>query len=386
MIKLVTIAAVIGIMAIVLLFHGCSINPSATSPENTLNEEINAVRDEDGNYTLHLPLLGAWKVYQGPSPEKIDWANPLETKEESVFFRHNADRSRQFFAVESSSGDTTIVSERQIPTDDQPNFRDLGGLPTKDGRYVKWGTLYRSGHLGDLEKDDLRYFSKLGINTIVDLRNDLEVAKDPDRYPSGVHYVQNSLSDKDGKAYSRLKQMVMREGYRRAKAKQLFVDVMKAFADTLATDAKPVFDLLLSDKEGGNAPLLYHCTGGKDRTGYVTAMILLALDVDRKVILDDYLMSNYYRRDLNIRNMKRARLIGLDAETLEYALLVRKEYLDAVFQVIDEKYGGNSKYLEAKFGLTEEKRNELKRRYTSAYFSKKDQAAEAAAQGAEAKK
>lgn len=384
MIKIVTVL-VMGIMAIVLLFHSCSINPSATNPENTLNEKISAVRDEEGNYTLHLPLLGGWKVYQGPSPDKIDWTKPLETKEESIFFRHNADRSRQFFAVESNGGDTTIVSERQIPTDDQPNFRDLGGLPTKDGRYVKWGTLYRSGHLGDLEKDDLRYFSKLGINTVVDLRNDLEVAKDPDRYPSGVKYVQHSLSDKEGRAYSRLKQMVMREGYRRAKAKQLFVDVMKSFADTLATDVKPVFDLLLSSNEK-DTPLLYHCTGGKDRTGYTTAMILLALEVDRKVIIDDYLMSNYYRRDLNIRNMKRARLVGLDAETLEYAMLVRKEYMDAVFQIIDEKYGGNSKYLETKFGLTEEKRNELKRRYTSAYFSQKGQAAEAAAQNGDAKK
>jgi protein-tyrosine phosphatase len=162
------------------------------------------------------------------------------------------------------------------------------------------------------------------------------------------------------------------------------VDVMKSFADTLATDVKPVFDLMLSDK--ADAPLLYHCTGGKDRTGYMTAMILLALGVERKTITEDYLMSNYYRRDLNIRNMKRARLIGLDAETLEYAMLVRKEYMDAVFEVIDTKYGGNASYLEAKFGLTEEKRNELKRRYTSPYFSKQAQENAANAQNAEAKK
>lgn len=253
--------------------------------------------------------------------------------------------------------------------DKQPNFRDLGGIKNKDGRFVKWGTIYRSGHLSDLKNDEIRYFSKLGIHTVIDLRNNLEIAKDPDRYPSGVKYVQYSISDKEGKAYSRLKQMVLKEGYRRAKAKQLFVDVMKSFADTLATDAKPIFDLMLSEKE--NEPLLYHCTGGKDRTGFVTAMILLALNVDRKEITEDYLMSNYYRRFSNLRSMKRARLIGLDSETLEYASMVSKDYIDAVFQVIDEKYGGTDVYLETKFGLTPEKRVALIQRYTAPYYNDK---------------
>ncbi len=108
--------------------------------------------------------------------------------------------------------------------------------------------------------------------------------------------------------------------------------------------------------------------GGKDRTGYTTAMILSALGVDRKTITDDYLMSNYYRSEANIKNMKRARLIGLDAETLDYAILVRKEYMDAVFQVIDEKYGGTDKYLEKQFGIDKKKRDELKERYTESYY------------------
>ena len=358
-----------GFTAVLLLMNSCGVTPSATNPANTLDEKFFATRTESGSYFLHLPLLGEWKIYQGPLPEKINWEKFTVTKENSIYFPAAPDKGRIFFAVESGKGDTTIVSERQIPTNDQHNFRDLGGLPTQDGRFVKWGTIYRSGQLSELQKDELRYFSKLGIRTIVDLRNDLEIAKEPDRYPKGVNYIQYSLSDKEGKAYSRLKQMVLKEGYRRAKAKTLFVDVMKSFADTLARDVKPVFDFMLSDKE--DIPLLYHCTGGKDRTGYMTAMILLALDVDRKTITDDYLMSNYYRRDGNIRSIKRAQLVGLDPETLEYAILVRKEYMDAVFQIIDEKYGGNSAYLETKFGLTEEKRNELKKRYTTPYFSKK---------------
>ncbi len=367
MLKIV-IAAAIGFAALALIMNSCGIAESASNPAKTLDEKTFATRTENGSYVLTLPALGSHKIYQGSSPEKINWDKFTETKESSLYFPAAPDRSRIFFAVEGK-GDTVIISERQIPTDDQPNFRDLGGIKNKDGRFVKWGTIYRSGHLADLKKDELRYFSKLGIHTVVDLRNNVEIAKNKDRYPSGVNYVQYSISDKEGKAYNRLKQMVLKEGYRRAKAKQLFVDVMKSFADTLATDAKPVFDMLLSDKQ--NEPLLYHCTGGKDRTGFMTAMILLALNVDRKTITEDYLMSNYYRRFSNLRTMKRARIIGLDAETLEYASMVRKEYIDAVFEVIDEKYGGTDTYLETKFGLTPEKRVELIERYTTPYYNDK---------------
>src|SRR5690606_12695738 len=109
-----------------------------------------------------------------------------------------------------------------------------------------------------------------------------------------------------------------------------------------------------------------------DRTGYTTAMILAALGVDRKTITNDYLMSNYFRKEANLKNMRRIRLTGLDVETIDYAILVREEYMDAVFEVINDKYGGVDTYLETKFGLTPEKRNELKRRYTSFYFNSKE--------------
>ena len=364
------IAIIIGIFLIFSCFvMSCKVSPNAKDPQRTLTRKVIVNKSLDGYYSIIFNKPGEWKIYQGTSPEKIDWTTFALVDGELVQFPEQFQDKRIFFGVVSPKGDTIIASERLIPMEGQPNFRDIGGLETRDGTFVKWGTIYRSGKLSDLEKEDLRYMSHLGIKSVVDLRNDIEVAKDPDRYPKGVKYYQISLSDKEGKAYNKLRRMVMKEGYRRAKAKELFVDVMRSFADTLASDIKPVFDLMLSDKE--TMPMVYHCTGGKDRTGYTTAMILLALGVDRKTITEDYLMSNYYRRDANLKNMRRIRLTGLDPETIDYAILVRKEYMDAVFDVIDEKYGGNAAYLEAKFGLTEEKRNELKRRYTEPYFSGK---------------
>lgn len=355
-----------------LLLHSCKVSPNAKNPEMTLTRKVIVDRSEKGYYSIKFNKIGEWKIYTGPSVENIDWAKFSLVNGDMVHLPDQYPNQRMFFGIVGPNGDTTIASERLIPMEGQPNFRDLGGLETQDNRYVKWGSIYRSGKLSDLEKQDLRYMSHLGIKSVVDLRNDIEVAKDPDKYPRGVQYHQISLSDKEGKAYTKLRHMVMKEGYRRAKAKELFVGVMRSFADTLASDIKPVFDLLLSDKE--TTPLVYHCTGGKDRTGYTTAMILLALGVDRKTITNDYLMSNYYRKDANLKNMRRIRLTGLDVETIDYAILVRKEYMDAVFEVIDEKYDGPDNYFETKFGLTEEKRNELKRRYTEPYYNKKAEA------------
>ncbi len=352
-----------GLLLIIFFsFYSCTVSPNAKDPPRTLARKAIVNKSADGYYSIHFSKAGKWKIYHGPSPEKIDWTKFSQIDGEVFQLPDRYQDQRLFFGLAGAHGDSIILSERLIPLKGQPNFRDLGGLETNDGRYVKWGMIYRSGKLSNLKKNDLQYMSHLGIRSVVDLRNDVEIAKDPDRIPEGATYYQIPVGDKEGKAYNKLRRMVMKEGYRKAKAKTLFVDVMRSFADSLAEDIRPIFDLLLSEEE--STPMVYHCTGGKDRTGYTTAMILLALGVDRKTITDDYLMSNYYRKEANLKNMRKIRLTGLDAETIDYAILVRKEYMEAVFGVIDEKYGGTDAYLELKFGLTKEKREEFKRRYS----------------------
>jgi protein-tyrosine phosphatase len=136
---------------------------------------------------------------------------------------------------------------------------------------------------------------------------------------------------------------------------------MEAFADSVSHDFQPVLDLLLVD---GNEPLIYHCSGGKDRTGFMTAVILAAMDVDMKTIRQDYLMSNYYRQRANQKKIRQARLIGLDQETLEYLFIVRDSYFDSVINTVNERYGDMDNYLAVKFGLTREVRDQLKEKYT----------------------
>ena len=72
----------------------------------------------------------------------------------------------------------------------QPNFRDIGGYRTQDGRSVKWGEVYRSGELPRLTDADVEQLAALDIQTVVDfLTEDERAARGPDRLPQGVRKI-----------------------------------------------------------------------------------------------------------------------------------------------------------------------------------------------------
>lgn len=345
------------------LFLSCS--SGLEVPSLSFKEDISVNRYLNGVYTIDFPDKGPWEVYTGELPDKINWEKPFQVVESNqAVFSSLKNSKRTYFGVKTPDGETYVVSERQIPLEGQANFRDLGGIPTKDGRHTKWGLLYRSGKLSKLSKRDLDYFANLGIGTVCDFRNDMEIAEDPDRYPAScaIKYVHLPIGDKEGKQYRALLAQAKSGEIKGIQAKEIFESAMSEFADSLAEDFQPLMEQLVLSN--GNVPMLYHCTGGKDRTGFATALILSALGVERETIIDEYLMSNYYRYDVNKRNMRLARLMGIGSETSQYAFLVNEDYIGAAFKVIDEEYGGVEKYLEDKFGITAAVRAELREKYT----------------------
>jgi len=351
------------LLLIVLTLMACGVH--LQQAPLTLDESAYVTRDLDGTYTLNFAQAAPRTIFTGDHPETIDWEEPFATATEpTVVFDNLKAGNRVFFGVKNSTGKRLVLSERRIPMKKQPNFRDIGGIPTKDGHRVKWGTFYRSGKLSKLKKDDLAYFSDLGIEKIYDFRNDIEVADDPDRYPAeeGVEYVRLPIGDPAGEEYEELVRQLRKGEIEGEEMKVKFEEIMTSFADTLAEDFKPLLDQMVESE--GDTPILYHCSGGKDRTGFATALILATLGVERDTIFDEYLMSNYYRYNLNKRNMSLARFIGIKPETSQYAFLVHEDYLQAAFEVIDEEYGGMDNYLEEKFGITPEVRAELKEKYT----------------------
>jgi protein-tyrosine phosphatase len=189
----------------------------------------------------------------------------------------------------------TVPESPHLPADrvlvPAANLRDVGGVPTTDGRHVRRGRLYRSGYLSELDDQDLDAVRALGLRTIVDLRRPDEADLRPTPHLPGVTSVSISTSDHDNEfavlAANLADPIVAANAgeYPRAYNRNIVLRSIDRF--------RPVFDLVM---DPGNHPLLFHCTAGKDRTGFVAAVVLRLLGVDEDLIRADYVLTNEVRR------------------------------------------------------------------------------------------
>jgi len=225
------------------------------------------------------------------------------------------------------------------------NFRDLGGYVNNQGREIKWGLVYRAGKLDNLTAIDQEIFNALEIKTVVDFRRHDEVATSPNnllKTPSLTYIHLPIVSGVNG--ISIIEDVIKKErSTQDIDGDQLMRKANKYYVSK-AKEQCARFLSLLQNKE--NLPLVFHCSAGKDRTGYAAAMLLFALGLSRETILEDYLLSNECRKDSN-----QAKLASLNdnpiAKNLVKSLLeVKRDYLDSAYEEIDSLYGSLRKYLE----------------------------------------
>jgi protein-tyrosine phosphatase len=187
---------------------------------------------------------------------------------------------RYFILVDAKDHQQAMVAERLVPLAQGSNFRDLGGYPAAGGKHVRWGLIYRSGGQPLLSDEDVAQVKALGVTQLVDLRSDEERELAPTRL-DGIPYTAIGYSMMDLLAQSGMTGQ-MRNG----------ADVYHRLPALLTPHLKVIFADLLSRR----APIVYNCSAGQDRTGFVTAMVLSALGVPREQILADYHLSTTYRR------------------------------------------------------------------------------------------
>ena len=230
------------------------------------------------------------------------------------------------------------------------NFRDLGGYVGKDGRTVRWRHIFRSNHLGHLTEADIAVLRGLGLRSAFDFRGaeersaavcairEITVHSLPVE-PTVVAALRARLAG--GKALSPSDGIeVMRESY---------VGYVRQNTERY----RSLFAHLLED----SAPLVIHCTAGKDRTGFACALILHTLGVSRETISEDYLLTNrFYRRDPNHST-------DLPDEIRQVLGSVKESFLAAAFEAIDADYGDLESYLRDGLGLGEAERADLEARY-----------------------
>ncbi|MFH9553882.1 tyrosine-protein phosphatase [Streptomyces sp. NPDC017435] len=246
------------------------------------------------------------------------------------------------------------------------NFRDVGGLPTVDGRRVRHGVLFRSGHLAHATDEDAAFLAGLGLHTIFDFRNAADhKLEGPDVELPGVRNVNLPLSDPaDGAEFwkmvrdGELDQLraILGDG----KAAGRMIASYRSIIRKRTAEHARVLRSLAED----SVPALMHCAAGKDRAGLSVAVTLLAVGVAREAILADYLESNAKHRRYVVRRSgtSSAAYSPEVMELLGPLFDARAEYLDAAFETIEATWGGVDAYLEQGLGLTPATRERLRDR------------------------
>ncbi|MBJ6360038.1 tyrosine-protein phosphatase [Paenibacillus sp. GCM10012307] len=242
------------------------------------------------------------------------------------------------------------------------NFRELGGYCTIEGKVIKRGLLFRSGELSVLNENDLELLKGLSLHYMIDLRTESEQQQKP---TPDVGATIISLPALGGtvnpqEMFAHLKNMG-----EAANQGSLLLGAYKQFISSQeAVDAyKRFFDLLIA---ADGKPLLWHCTAGKDRTGFAAAILLHVLGVPYSIIKDDYLRSNQNRIEANKKWIAVIKQVIGDTEELQLIaemMKVEPKYLDTAFEEAAKQYGSLDLYIEQALSLTPEKQALLKSIY-----------------------
>jgi protein-tyrosine phosphatase len=244
------------------------------------------------------------------------------------------------------------VRRRHVRLEGAANFRDLGGYATEDGRAIRWGLLYRSDNLSQLTEADLERFEALGIRLVCDFRGKDEREAEPDRLPAGSppEVAELEVSDASFSA-STLRERITSGDLDGMDLRQVLIDANRLFADRFAPQYAAMFERI---GRADNLPALVHCTAGKDRAGFASALILRVLGVPLETVYEDFLLTNHYTAAKIERTLLTIRLVSLlrvEPEQVRPVLGVERAFLDAAFGEIDARWGSFERYRREALGL-----------------------------------
>lgn len=251
------------------------------------------------------------------------------------------------------------------------NLRDLGGTPLSGGRTVRPGLVLRSGQLDRLDLDADPAVAALGLRTVIDFRTGAERTDHPDRVPAGARLlVADVLADKvnSGRmpAAAQLKDLlsdpaVAEEHLGGGQAQALFADLYRFFVHSASAQA--AYRLLLTeagDPEAG--PLLFHCTAGKDRTGWGATVILSLLGADDETLMAEYLSVNPAVKQAFAPMIEGFTGAGGDPDIALALIGVFPSYLEAALTEVETRYGSVEKYVREGLGVSDETVDALRAR------------------------
>lgn len=336
---------------LILTLISCGKYEKADPPNKSLQEKVSLSRSPDGTQLIVNSVFKEVDYFL--LEDSLSWDDRIGLKD-SVLYLTPSDQPTLLLAA--GVEDTLFIQERHINVKGVNNLRDLGGLFTKEGYQLKWGMIYRSDKLSNITEEDFSRLFSLNLHSIVDLRTTWEAEDEPDQWPE-LEKIQH-IHIPVGEGTIKREEIMAHLQKPDFDAVALMREANRSFVEEYTDEYRQFFSLLLEEQ---NYPILYHCSAGKDRTGFASAIILAALGVDRKTIMDEYLLSNYYLFDSSEERLQQAALFyGIDHQLLRQLMEVKSTYLEEAFQAIEEKYGTVDQYLQEGLKLESEELEQLR--------------------------
>jgi protein-tyrosine phosphatase len=258
-------------------------------------------------------------------------------------------RFRHVLALEDAAGRRVEIAERKLPLEGPRNFRDLGGYPTDSGRRVRWGQLFRADSLAELTDADIGYLERIGLSRVIDLRGDAEVGERPNRLAgrAGFAYVQLPIGESDLSPAEWARKFESGE-FGEIDASWL----VRGYQRTLDERAQRV-GVVLRQLAASPTPAVFHCTAGKDRTGIVSALLLLLLGVRRDIVVGDYSLTALYTGNRIPAADAWFEERGIDPERAAHVLSSRREAMEETLDHLEVRHGGHERFAREQAELSE---------------------------------
>jgi protein-tyrosine phosphatase len=267
---------------------------------------------------------------------------------------------RPYFLLRSDGRVRLRLAERLLPLDGIPNFRDLGGYRTVEGRQVRWGRIYRSAQMDGARSEDVAYIEALRIGAICDLRSVQERQAQPNPLGRRSEGPSTRAVDYDYLALPSFTAPPLT----RAQAISGFAECYAGYARFLAPQFTELFDALATNAHA----VAFNCTLGKDRTGIAAALILSVLGVPRAAVVADYALTQAYAPPApqpsklagngagpEVLEEEARRVAALPAEVYQVIFGSDPAVMRQALALIDERDGGPLALARSRMGLTKRK-------------------------------